>query len=142
MSEDIPMCDSPVKEGHCALHRLLWEHHDNDRREHRTELCDKILMLSNSITAMVPRWVFVLATAAGFAFSILLFGWVVTSITKGQETLAIGQKEIIVTMNNIENRQITVLEKQKVFEDEMEKLNRRQDFLRDQNVKILENQKK
>ena len=142
MPDEIAMCDSHVKEGHCALHRLLWEHHDNDRREHRTELCDKILMLSNSITAMVPRWVFVLTTTAGFAFSILLFGWVVTSITKGQETLAIGQKEIIVTMNNIENAQIKVLNRQDVFEDSLKLLNERQNFLRDQNVKILENQKK
>ena len=91
---------------------------------------------------MVPRWVFVLTTTAGFAFSILLFGWVVTSITKGQETLAIGQKEIIVTMNNIENAQIKVLNRQDGFEDSLKLLNERQNFLRDQNIKILENQKK
>ena len=142
MTDEIVQCDSHVKEGQCALHRLLWEHSDNDRREHRTELCSKLLSITNSIAEMVPRWVFVLTTTAGFAFSILLFGWVVTSITKGQETLSIGQKEIIVTMNNIQNVQIKVLNRQDGFEESLKLLNERQNFLRDQNVKILENQKK
>ena len=81
------VCDDHAQKGHCALHRLLWEHHDNDRREHRTALCDQILMLSNSITAMVPRWVFVLTTVAGFSFSLLIFGWLANSVTKGQTDL-------------------------------------------------------
>jgi len=53
-----------------------------------------------------------------------------------------GQKEIIGVINNIENKQIQVIEKVKVFETEIEKLNKRQDILRDQNIKILETIKK
>lgn len=142
MSDEIAMCDAHVKEGHCALHRLLWEHHDNDRREHRTDLGSKIVALTNSITSMVPRWIFVISTAAGFSFSMILFGWVVASVTRGQEALTIGQKEIIVTMNNIENKQIQVLDRQDGFDNALKLLNERQNFLRDQNIKILENQKK
>lgn len=88
------VCDDHAAKGHCALHRLLWEHHDNDRREHRTELCDKILALSNTITAMVPRWVFVLITGAGFAFSLLLFGWLATSVSRGQDNIDSTLKRI------------------------------------------------
>jgi hypothetical protein len=142
LPDEIVMCDSHVKKEHCALHRLLWEHHDNDRREHRTDLGNKIVALTNSITAMVPRWVFILTTAAGFSFSMILFGWVIASVTKGQELLTTGQKEILITMNNIENTQIKVLDRQDGFDDALKLLNERQNFLRDQNIKILENQKK
>ena len=60
------VCDDHAVKGHCALHRLLWEHNDNDRREHRTDICNKILAISNSITAIVPRWVFVLVVGGKF----------------------------------------------------------------------------
>ena len=141
MDENVVMCDDHAEKKHCALHRLLWEHSENDRREHRTDLCNKLLAITNSITAMVPRWVYVLTTMAGFAFSIILFGWAIVSVTKGQECLAVGQKEIIVTMNNIENTQIRVLDRQDTFDATLKALSDRQNFLRDQNVKILENQK-
>jgi uncharacterized membrane protein (DUF106 family) len=142
MTDDIEMCDKYAKTDHCALHRLLWEHNENDRREHRTDLCNKLLVITNSITTLVPRWVYILTTTAGFAFSIILFGWIITIVTKGQESLTTGQKEIIVTMNNIENTQIKVLDRQEGFDTALKQLNERQNFLRDQNIKILENQKK
>lgn len=88
------VCDEHAVKGHCALHRLLWEHHDNDRREHRTELCDKILAISSSLTSLVPRWVFVLVTGACFTFSLLLFGWLATSVSKGQDSIDSTLKRI------------------------------------------------
>ena len=142
MPDEIKMCDAHAEQGHCVLHRLLWEHNENDRREHRTDLYNKLLIITNSITDLVPRWVFVLTTTAGFAFSIILFGWVVTLVTRGQDILTTGQKEIFVSINNIENTQIKMLDKQTVFDDSLKLLNERQNFLRDQNIKILENQKK
>ena len=100
---EMSVCDDHATKGHCALHRLLWEHHDNDRREHRTELCEKILHLSNSITAMVPRWVFVLATTACFAFSLLLFGWIANSVTKGQDGIDFTLKRIHQRISEADN---------------------------------------
>ena len=81
------VCDDHATKNHCALHRLLWEHNENDRREHRTDICNKILSISNSITALVPRWVFVLVTGACFSFSLLLFGWLATSVSRGQDNI-------------------------------------------------------
>ena len=81
------LCESHQIKGQCALHRLLWEHHDNDRREHRTELCEKIIHLTNTITSMVPKWVFVLITTASFSFSLLLFGWIANNVNKSNDDL-------------------------------------------------------
>ena len=81
------VCEEHSIKGQCALHRLLWEHHDNDRREHRTELCNDILGISKAITGLVPRWVFVLVVGASFAFSLILFSWLTASVSKGQDSI-------------------------------------------------------
>jgi hypothetical protein len=88
------VCDDHAVKGHCALHRLLWEHNENDRREHRTDICNKILSISNSIKSLVPRWVFVLVTGASFAFSLIIFGWLATSVSKGQDSIDSTLKRI------------------------------------------------
>ena len=88
------VCDDHAVKGHCALHRLLWEHNENDRREHRTKLCNDILAITNSITGLVPRWVFVLVVSASFVFSLLLFGWLATSVSKGQDSIDSTLKRI------------------------------------------------
>lgn len=88
------VCDDHAVKGHCALHRLLWEHNENDRREHRTDICNRILTISNSITGLVPRWVFVLVSGASFAFALILFGWLATSVSKGQDSIDSTLKRI------------------------------------------------
>jgi hypothetical protein len=104
LSDEITMCDTHVERGHCALHRLLWEHSDNDRREHRTKLAEDILNISNRISSMVPKWVFVLITAAAFSFTTLLFGIALNTIKNTQESINKGQDGIDFTLKRIHQR--------------------------------------
>jgi hypothetical protein len=104
LSEEITLCDDHIVKGQCALHRLLWEHSDNDRREHRTKLAEDILNISNRISAMVPRWVFVLVISAAFSFTALLFGISFNSIKTTQESINKGQDGIEFTLKRIHQR--------------------------------------
>jgi hypothetical protein len=104
LPDEIVMCDSHVERGHCALHRLLWEHSDNDRREHRTKLAEDILNISNRISAMVPKWVFVLTIAGAFSFTVLLFGMSMNTIKNTQDSINKGQDGIDFTLKRIHQR--------------------------------------
>ena len=57
------------------------------------------------------------------------------------KNLAIGKKEIIVVVNNIENKQIEVVQKIKAFESEIEQINKRQDVLRDAHMNMVQEKK-
>jgi hypothetical protein len=51
--------------------------------------------------------------------------------------ILVNQRDFAVTINNIENKQINVFNKLDIFEKEIEKLNKRQDVLRDMSIKQL-----
>jgi len=42
---------------HCAQHEILWEHHEEDKKQFRETSCGKIAALKLEIEKMMPRWV-------------------------------------------------------------------------------------
>jgi len=71
----------------CALHNLLWDHHDHDSNVYKSTLCGKIKEIATTVRSMTPKWVFVLCISASFAFSIILFGITTNIIKNGQDDI-------------------------------------------------------
>jgi hypothetical protein len=150
----------------CPDHHLLWKHHDDDKKEFRELSCGKIRDVKNNLALeveklekvdanistkidemnriVVGKFWFRIVIGAMFAALIYIAGQ--NSLSNRDQTEALksiskDQKEIVAVVNNIENKQIEMVGQMKVFEVEIRDLTKRQDILRDQNIKILENRK-
>jgi hypothetical protein len=144
-----------VQDIHCYEHAMLWEHHDQDKANNRALVCGKISDIKANIILEVKRleendskienkideiksnmigkyWGRVVV--AFMCASILALG---VQQNWAFKEILVNQRDFAVTINNIENKQVKVMEKIIVFEKEMDRLNKRQDILRDTSIKHM-----
>lgn len=139
----------------CAEHHMIQE----DKKEHRNIVCGKIKTLREETIADISRvdgeiknvdrkietikdlmigkyWFRVVIS--GVCAAILYIGFQQNWAFK--EIIG-NQKEFSIAVNNIENKQIEMSGQMKVFETEIRDLTKRQDVLRDINIKQRDNVK-
>lgn len=148
------------KDRHCAQHEILWEHHEQDKDKYRSLTCGQILEIKNSLSSeveklekvdvslavkidelgkiIVGKFWFRLVIGAMFACLIYIAGQ--NRLSNNDQTDALkeiskSQKEIVSVVNNIENKQIEMAGQMRIFEFEIKDLTKRQDILRDINIK-------
>lgn len=133
---------------HCGEHYVLWTTHDKDKDEHRILTCGKIAKLETSMDKEVTELDGKIETLKKEIVGKYWFRFVVGILFASVIGLGIQQnwafKEILtnqrdfaVSVNNIENKQIKIVEKISAFETEIIKLNNRQDVLRDIQIKAM-----
>lgn len=145
---------------HCHQHGILWENHDKDKESFRGITCNKISEVKTNLATEVDRlekvdtaisikidemnrivvgkfW-FRVAIGSMFAALIYIAGQNRLSNNDQIDTLkeiSKNQKEMTVVVNNIENKQIEMFGQMAIFKLNIEELTRRQDVLRDINIK-------
>jgi len=134
---------------HCGEHFEI----QNNTKEHRATVCGKIKEVKDNLAAeveklekadadtnknIVGKYWFRFVVAGLVAMIIYVADMSRSSNKEQTETL----KAISVTVNSIENTQIQVVGRINVFEQEIKRLNERQDTLRDAHLKLLDNQKR
>lgn len=139
----------------CAEHHIIQE----DKKEHRNMVCNKIKTLREETNTDISRvdeeiknvhrkvetikdlmigkyWFRIVIS--GVCAAILYIGFQQNWAFK--EIIG-NQKEFAVAVNNIENKQIEMNGQMKTFEIEIKDLTKRQDILRDINIKQRDNVK-
>jgi predicted nucleic acid-binding Zn-ribbon protein len=156
-------------DGYCAVHFDKIEH-DNERhadlKKKDASICENVgkakdelkmevdklekvdLSLSTKIDEMnkivVGKFWFRVVIGAMFASLIYIASQNRLSNNDQIEalrTIVKDQKEVVVVVNNIENKQIEMSWQMKTFESEIKDLNNRQNILRDAHMKLMDNQK-
>ena len=119
---------------HCSQHEILWTHHDQDKEKYRGQTCGKITALNAEIDKMVSWKVF----AFLFAFSVLVvgsgFGFFGAALTKSTEKHQASMERLEATTSGMAATQAVMMVK-------ITEIEKRQDILRDQNLKILQEKK-
>jgi hypothetical protein len=149
---------------HCAQHDILWEHHEDDKNKFRELSCGKIKEVKSNLAIEVDRlekvdaaistkieemnkivvgkfW-FRVVIGAMFAALIYIAGQ--NRLSNNDQIDALkdisrNQKEISAVINNIENKQIEMVGQMAIFKLNIDELTRRQDVLRDINIKQRQN---
>jgi hypothetical protein len=139
----------------CPVHFTL----QDEKKDHRELVCGKIAEIKRNAAHEVEK----LETEnkiihakideinrnmiGKYWFRIIIGGLCAVMIYYGTqqnihlERILINQKDFSVLLNNIENTQIKVVDKLAIYEKEIDLLNKRQDFLRDMNIKQHEKEK-
>jgi len=148
---------------HCSQHEILWDHHEKDKDEFRKLSCGKILEVKTNLALEVEKLEkvdgslstkieemnkivvgkFWFRMVIGAMFAALIYIAAQNRVSNADQTDALkdiskNQKEIASTVNNIENKQIELVGQMKIFEFEIKDLTKRQDILRDINIKQRE----
>jgi hypothetical protein len=127
---------------HCGDHNEIQNH----TKEHRQIVCAKISEVKINLTEEVNKLEKAIdelnrSVVGKYWFRIVVGGLCAALVYIGfQQNWAFreiigNQKEFAVAVNNIENKQIEMSGQMKVFEIKIEDLTRRQDILRDINIK-------
>jgi hypothetical protein len=120
----------------------------NKIKEVKSNLSIEVGKLEQSISdlnqSMISKYWFKIVIGAMFASLVYIAGQ--NRISNNDQidalkTIARDQKEIVSTVNNIENKQIEMSGQIKIFEIEIKALNTRQDVLRDAHLKIVQDKK-
>jgi hypothetical protein len=145
---------------HCYQHNILWENHDKDKDQFRGITCNKISEVKTNLSheveklekvdeslsvkieetnkIVVGKFWFRMVIGAMFAALIYIAAQNRTSNNDqidALRTIVRDQKEVVLVVNNIENKQIEMSGQMKLFEMEIRDLNKRQDVLRDITLK-------
>ena len=119
---------------HCSQHEILWNHHEKDKDEYRILTCGKIKWLQAEIDKMISWKIFaflftfsVLVVGAGFGF----FGAKIEKLSDRQEASMDSLQAIVSGMAST----------QAVMMVKVTEIEKRQDVLRDQNIKIMQEKK-
>jgi hypothetical protein len=144
----------------CPDHHLLWKHHDEDKETFRELSCGKIKEVKKNLSIEVDRLEkvdsaistkidemnkivvgkFWFRVVIGTMFAALIYIAGQNRLSNNDQTdalkdIAKNQKEISDTVNNIENKQIEMAGQMAIFKLNIDELTRRQDVLRDINIK-------
>jgi hypothetical protein len=147
---------------HCAQHDILWNQHDKDTEQHRGLVCGKILKVEGNLAREVERLERVDEALRKVDESLDIKIQALKEIIVGKywfriivgflcgAVVALGlqqnwafkeilsnQREFSVAVNAIENKQIEGSEQIKLLGKEVETLGKRQDLLRDLNIKHM-----
>ena len=124
---------------HCGQHAILWDNNEKNRSEYRAITCGKITAINNEVAKMVQWKIFaflftfsVLVAGAGFGF----FGAQISKLADKQEegltsiraSLGVLKENQAVMSTEIKSNQSSLI-------NEIEILKRRQDVLRDANIR-------
>ncbi|CAK0771434.1 hypothetical protein CCP3SC15_4320002 [Gammaproteobacteria bacterium] len=119
---------------HCAQHEILWDHHEQDKHDYRVLTCGKINAIRVDLDKMLSWKVFaflftfsVLVVGAGFGF----FGTKIEKLSERQEA----------SMDSLQNIVAGIATTQAVMMVKVTEIEKRQDILRDQNIKIMQEKK-
>ena len=119
---------------HCGQHTILWENNEKNRSDYRVLTCGKIAALSVELDKMVSWKIFaflftfsVLVVGAGFGF----FGTKLEKISDRQEA----------SMDSIQKTVLGIATTQSVMLVKVVEIEKRQDILRDQNIKMMQEKK-
>ena len=148
---------------HCGQHYVLWDKHDEDKNSYRGLTCGKITKIEADINSEVGKLEkvdaaistkieemnkivvgkFWFRVAIGSMFAALIYIAGQNRLSNNDQIYALrdiskNQKEISATVNNIENKQIEMVGQMRIFEFEIKELTKRQDILRDINIKQRE----
>ena len=119
---------------HCGQHTILWDNNEKNRAEYRATTCGKLNSINAEIKGMVSWKTF----AFLFSFSVLVagagFGFFGTSINK----LSDRQEASMDTLNNTISGMAAT---QAVMMVKVVEIEKRQDILRDQNIKMMQEKK-
>jgi hypothetical protein len=119
---------------HCGQHKVLWDQNEKSRAEYRATTCGKITAINAEIKGMVSWKIF----AFLFTFSVLVvgsgFGFFGTSISK------MGDKHEA-SMERLENTVSGMASTQAMMMVKVVEIEKRQDILRDQNIKMMQDKK-
>ena len=119
---------------HCSQHEILWDHQEKDKDDYRILTCGKIKGLQAEIDKMISWKIFaflftfsVLVVGAGFGF----FGAKIEKLSDRQEASMDSLQAIVSGMAST----------QAVMMVKVTEIEKRQDILRDQNIKIMQEKK-
>jgi len=119
---------------HCSQHEILWEHHEKDKSDYRVLTCGKITALNVELDKMVSWKIFaflftfsVLVVGAGFGF----FGTKLEKLSDRQEA----------SMDSLQAIVSGIAATQSVMMVKVVEIEKRQDILRDQNIKMMQEKK-
>jgi len=119
---------------HCSQHEILWDHHEKDKDAYRVLTCGKIKDINAEIDKMISWKIFaflftfsVLVVGAGFGF----FGTKLEKISDRQEA----------SMDSIQKTVLGIATTQSVMMVKVVEIEKRQDILRDQNIKMMQDGK-
>ena len=119
---------------HCGQHVILWDNNEKNRAEYRTITCGKITAINAEIKGMVNWKTFtflftflVLVVGAGFGF----FGANLAKLADRQEA----------SMDALNNTVSGIATTQAVMMVKVVEIEKRQDILRDQNIKMMQDGK-
>lgn len=119
---------------HCGQHTVLWDNNEKNRAEYRATTCGKITALNAEVVKMVSWKIF----AFIFSFSVLVvgagFGFFGTNLAK----LADRQEASMDALNNTISGMAAT---QSVMMVKVVEIEKRQDILRDQNIKMMQDKK-
>ena len=116
---------------HCGQHKILWDQNEKSRTEYRATTCGKITAINAEIRGMLSWKIF----AFLFTFSVVVvgagFGFFGDNIAK----LAARQEASMDALNNTVSGMAAT---QAVMMNKIVDIEKRQDVLRDTNIKILQ----
>ena len=83
----------------CPNCDILWQHHDNDRKEHREAICREIKELKKEIGIMegsqskahssfVPRWMFLMIFSASVTLGLAGLAYITNSIKQSGDEIS------------------------------------------------------
>jgi hypothetical protein len=145
-----------LADAHCSQHEILWSFHEKDTTYHRDLVCGKILRIEGNLVSEVEKLERVDAAISakieelrnsivGKYWFRIVVGFLCTGIVGlgVQQNWAFreiiqNQREFSVSVNNIENKQIEMINWKLNFEKEHENLKQRQDILRDRDLKHMD----
>jgi len=119
---------------HCSQHEILWDHHEKDKDAYRVLTCGKIKDINAEIDKMISWKIFaflftfsVLVVGAGFGF----FGSKIEKLSDRQEA----------SMDSLQAIVSGIATTQSVMMVKVVEIEKRQDILRDQNIKMMQEKK-
>ena len=119
---------------HCSQHEILWDHHEKDKDAYRVLTCGKIKDINAEIDKMISWKIFaflftfsVLVVGAGFGF----FGSKIEKLSDRQEA----------SMDSLQAIVSGIATTQAVMMVKVVEIEKRQDILRDQNIKMMQDGK-
>ena len=116
---------------HCGQHKILWDQNEKSRTEYRATTCGKINAINAEIRGMLSWKIF----AFLFTFSVIVvgagFGFFGASISKMGDKHEASMERLEVTASGMAATQAVMMNK-------IVDIEKRQDVLRDTNIKILQ----
>ena len=119
---------------HCSQHEILWDHHEKDKDAYRVLTCGKIKDINAEIDKMISWKIF----AFLFTFSVLVvgagFGFFGTKLEKLSDRQEASMDSLQAIVSGIATTQSVMMVK-------VVEIEKRQDILRDQNIKMMQEKK-